>query len=264
MSTSITSALLKRVNDVTSAHPYGEGWLIDTPLTYSDGDTVTLLLSPMGQGAYRVSDRADSLDRLVLAGLRLDGRKARRAITSARRNAGLNQMASSDYELATICAEPDIGEAILRVAECAMRVEQLRWLAQERDEVQYADRLRERVSRLGLSRGWAVQERGALPLRGGRTRRVTAVISGPRAPIYVQAVSLRTAEVSVASCYYAFDRAEVPPPHRVSVLDGAPSDWDQGLADDLSTVSIVSFFDGGPPIESELARVVEEAQPASI
>ena len=42
MSTSITSALLKRINDVTSTHPYGDGWLVDTPLTYSDGDTITL------------------------------------------------------------------------------------------------------------------------------------------------------------------------------------------------------------------------------
>jgi hypothetical protein len=51
-------------------HPYGDGVLVDLPIRYGDGEAVRLLVEPVGDG-YRVSDRCQVADRLLVAGVSL-------------------------------------------------------------------------------------------------------------------------------------------------------------------------------------------------
>jgi len=77
----VISALLSSINDEIVLHEYGDGFLADLPLTFSDGDSIRLLLEPMGAGV-RVSDQASAYERLMMADVNTDSRRAAEAIAA--------------------------------------------------------------------------------------------------------------------------------------------------------------------------------------
>lgn len=252
MTTKVAAELLKSFNDRTSTRPYGTGWLCTTPLTYSDGDAVRVLAEPLNEG-FRVTDRAEAIDRLAVWGV-VDSARAVAGIQAARQAAHLQPLASHPSETATFGAPADLGQMILDVAIASMRIEQLRWLAQDRPTMTYDERLVERVRSLASTHNWRWDRRPEIRLASGRNRRITAAVTGTRATAYIQAVSDADRDRSVEKCYYLFDRATQPRDQKVAALAGAPSEWPGALADDLATVGVVTFFEDPSHIE----RVLEE------
>jgi hypothetical protein len=115
------SAILHTINDQTVVQSYGDGLLVNLPLTYGDGDAVRVLVEPMGKG-YRVSDRATATTLLSMAGVNISGTRPTEAFAEAVRLSGLNGINAAPGELATYGSAEDLGKLILDVAQASMRV----------------------------------------------------------------------------------------------------------------------------------------------
>jgi len=125
MSSVHVSALLGAINDQIVVHPYADSLLVDLPLTYSDGDSVRLLVEPLGSGV-RVSDRASAFERLLLADVNTDTGRVAEAISAAIGAAGLSDIGGEEDEIATFGPMEDLSGMVIAVAQAALKVEQLR------------------------------------------------------------------------------------------------------------------------------------------
>src|SRR4051794_25057814 len=167
-------AILRAINDQTVVRPYGDGLLVDLPLTYGDGDAVRVLVEPMGSG-YRVSDRAVAATAASMAGVNLELGRPAEAFAEAVRGASLNGINSAPGELATFGDSEDLGRLVLDVAQASMRVDQLRWLAVRQSYIRFTDRVTQRVQTWAGDR--EIRRNATVPLRSGRSRTVTLSVS---------------------------------------------------------------------------------------
>lgn len=252
MATNIKTSVLSEINDHLVTVEYGDGWLIQTPLSYSDGDTVSVFVEPLN-GLFRISDRAEAVDRLIEAHVDPDGGKAADGVHAAR--ALFSPVASDRYEVATCVEQGKLGESIFDVAAAALRIEQLRWLARDLPVVTYEDKLIDRVGAVARSHAWPFTRGPKVTLRRGRKKRITATVEGPRGETWIQAVAGNDRNAAAERCYYTFDRGQVPSDRRIAALAGTAATWDRALLDDLEEVGRVAFFD----VPHSLEDVVEAA-----
>lgn len=253
-------AVLRAVNDHTVVHPYGDGLLVDLPLTYGDGDGVRVLVEPMGSG-YRVTDRATAATLLAMAGVNLSAGRAAEAFGEIMRNAGLNGVNAEPGEIATFGVSDDLGRLILDVAQASLRADQLRWLAPRQAGMRFVDRVTDRVS-VWAGRTRKLQRDAPIPLQSGRTRSVTLRVANDGTAAYVQAVSLRDPDQAAEHCYHIFGLSKIPRENRVAALDGSERDWSPAIVTELRTVSDVEFFDDPFSLERQLETVVPPPQAA--
>lgn len=256
--TKLQGLVLNAVNDLVSVRPYRGGELVTTNLQYSDGDTIRIWVDPMN-GAFRVTDRAEAVDRLEMWGVRASQGRAAEAIVTARASAFLNPYGAQAEELSTICTTDELGLTVLRVAAAALRVEQLRWLAKDQPMLKFDDRLANRLSNVASTRHWKMTRRAKISLDGGRTRQVTAAIEGESGTAWIQAVGNTDQDRAVANCYYLFDRSQAPKSHRIAALAGAATSWPNGLQHDLEQVGRVTFFEDALNLEHELEQITGPA-----
>jgi hypothetical protein len=121
----VVRALLGVIDGRVVVHPYADSLLVDLPLTYSDGDSVRLLVEPLGSEA-RVSDRASAFERLILADVNTDTGRVAEAISATIRAAGLSNIGGEEDEIATFGPVEDLGGMVIAVAQAALKAEQLR------------------------------------------------------------------------------------------------------------------------------------------
>jgi hypothetical protein len=252
--TMTVGAILRTINDQTIVRPYGDGLLVDLPLTYGDGDAVRVLVEPMGSG-FRVSDRAVAATQLSMAGVNVAAGRPAEAFAETVRNAGLSGLNTAPGELATFGTAQDLGRLVLDVAQASMRVEQLRWLAVRHSLTRFPDRVVDRV------KSWAqdsrqVQREALVSLRSGRKRQVTLRVSSRSRSAYIQAVSSRDRDQAAEHCYYIFDLSEVPKENRIAALDGGREDWPSEIISELASVGDVEFFADPLSLERQLDKVV--------
>jgi hypothetical protein len=252
---SLTSDLLRVVNDETTVRDFGTGWLVRTPFSYSDGDVVTVFVEPYNTGV-RVSDRAEAVDRLTMWGVDPSTGKAQTAIERARQSAQLIPIASEATETATFGEPSQVGRMIFAVAETALRTEQLRWLARDVPVLSFDERLSNRVGVVARSHDWKYARRAPMDLVGGRSRRITAAVTGARGTAWVQAVGDADKERSTEHCFYLFDRSLAPQGSRIAALAGDPDGWSSALTSDLEHVGVVTFFEDPSGLEAELERII--------
>jgi len=250
----VISALLGSINDEIATHEYGDGLLVDLPLTYSDGDSVRLMVEPMGTGV-KVSDQASSYERLLMADVNPDSGKVAEAIAATIRTARLSNVGGEVDEIATFGPLEDLGTMLISVAQAAIRVEQLRWLALRRTPVRFSERVVERVRAMAQQK-WHVERNAAIPLTSGRQRVVTLSVAAPEATAYVQALSTRDREQSAEHCFYLFSWSDVPSGTRVAALDGHRTEWPNELVSELSTVADVEFFANTESFERAIGRAL--------
>jgi len=258
-SSTIIAAILRAINDHTVVHPYGDGLLVDLPLTYSDGDAVRVLVEPMGDG-FRVTDRSTAAELLTLAGVSVAAGRPAQAFASAVRASGLNNIGAGPGELATFGTAEELGSLVLAVAQTSIRVEQLRVLAVRQPVVRFHEQVTTRV-RQWAAAGRQVRRDAPIQLRSGRTRVVTVRVSGGDRSAYVQAVSRRDPEHSAEHCYYLFGNSTVDPSDRIAALDGRADDWPAALIAEVASISDVQFFGEPLGLERRLeARVPQAAR----
>lgn len=250
----VVSALLGAINDQIVVHPYGDALLVDLPLIYSDGDSVRLLVEPLGAGV-RISDQASAYERLMLADVNTDAGRVAEAIAATVRTAGLSNIGGEEDEIATYGPVEDLGSMVLAVAQTAMKVEQLRWLAVRRAPLRFADRVVERVQSVAR-RDWRVERNAPMKLTSGRERPVTVSVETPSARAYVQALSAKDREQAAEHCFYLFNWAKVPDGSRVAALDGDREGWPSELITELSTVADVQFFADSGSLERAVRKAL--------
>ncbi|XVV13655.1 DUF1828 domain-containing protein [Actinoplanes sp. CA-131856] len=258
MDTSATvGAILRAVNDHTLVRPYGDGLLVDLPFTYGDGDSVRVLVEPMGTG-FRVSDRAVAASLVSMAGANLSAQRPSEAFEEIIKSAKLNGLRSEAGELATFGPAEQLGQMILDVGQASLRVDQIRWLAVRQSPKRFTDQVAERV------RSWAghrqVQREASVSLKSGRQRQVTLRIYDQNSAAYVQAVSSRDQDQAAEHCYYIFDLSEIPKENKIAALDGGRDDWPVEIVEELKTVSGVEFFDDARSLERRIDKVVPPPQ----
>lgn len=253
-------AVLRAVNDDTTVQPYGDGLLIDLPLSYGDGDAVRLLVEPMGAG-FRVSDRAAAVASLTLAGVNMGSDRVAEAFAEALRATDLNSFNAAPGEVATFGTAENLGRLILAVAQASLRVDQLKWLAPRQPGRRYVDRVTDRIMNwAGRSR--QVQRDAPIPLRSGRSRPVTVRVGNDGKAAYVQALSLRDPDQAAEHCFHIFGLSTVAKESRVAALAGSERDWPKEIVTEMRTVSDVEFFDDPLALENRLDRMVPPPEPA--
>lgn len=254
-SETVVGAILRAVNDHSLTQPYGDGLLVDLPLTYGDGDSVRLLVEPIGDG-YRVSDRATATTLLSMAGVNFDHGRPAEAIAEAARLSGLNGFDAVPGELATYGPKETLGELVLAVAQASMRVDQLRWLAVKQPPVRFPDRVVTRIKAWATNDGRRVQREAPVRLTSGRQRPVTVQVPSANKAAYVQAVSGRDQEQAAEHCFHIFSLSEVPKQQRIAALDGSQDDWSPAIVRELESVSDVEFFATPHKLEQRIDIVV--------
>ncbi|MER7166541.1 hypothetical protein [Micromonospora sp. NPDC000207] len=256
--TTVIGMLLRAVNDGTVVHPYGDGLLVDLPLTYGDGDGVRVLVEPMGSG-YRVTDRAAAASLLALAGVNLSAGRAAEAFTEIMAGDDLNGVNAVPGEISTFGTAQDLGRLVLDVAQASLRADQLRWLAPRQAGTRFVDRVTDRVT-VWAGRNRKLQRDAPIPLESGRSRSVTLRVADDGKAAYVQAVSLRDPDQAAEHCYHVFGLSTVARESRVAALAGSAQDWSAAIVAELRTVSDVEFFDDPLSLERQLDRVVPPPQ----
>ncbi len=128
------AAIVKYLNDNITVHPYGDDVLVDLPMHYGDGDGVRLLVEPMGDG-YRVTDRGEAADRLQVAGVSLEARHTADALAEVARTARLDGVGAEQGELSVYGLADELGRMLVDVACASLRVDQLRWSAAQRRQL---------------------------------------------------------------------------------------------------------------------------------
>lgn len=256
--TAAVAAVLRTINDHTVVRPYGDGLLVDLPMVYGDGDTVRVLVEPMGSGV-RVSDRATAVTLLSMAGVDPNAGRAAEAVGETLRSTGINAVTAEPGEIATFGNLEDLGKLILDVAHTSLRIDQLRWLAVQQPPVRFVDQVTTRI-KVWAGKGRQVRRDAPIPLRSGRRRTVTALVSNSEQEAYIQALSTRDRERAAEHCYHLFGLSNMPPARKIATLDGSIEAWPAEIISELQTVASVEFFADAGNLERRLDDVVPPPQ----
>lgn len=256
----ISAAILSQLNDHVEVRKYGHGHLATLPLGFYDNDLVTLFIEPYEDGV-RVSDQGTSALRLQMADVDLDSPRVVEAWRRSVVTLGAQSLATEDAQVGAWGSREDLGRLIFMVAEAMLRIDQLRWLATDRQPVRFRDRV---VSKLvDITRSAEnVTPNAPLPQTSGRTRQVTAAVgSSSESRIYVQALSTNNREYAAEHCYYVFSHTAVPRERVLAVAAGNSDSWPRTLLNELGNVTDIAFFeeknDVRTKLQNQLARLAQ-------
>lgn len=258
----IKTSLLGWINDHLEVAEYGHGALVHLPLHFCDGDSITLMVEPFGDG-MRVTDRGMTSLRLHMSDLNPNSDRVRSAWNKSIATLQLFDLGSDEGELATSGERSHVGELILRVAEASIRIDQLRWMATSTRPRTFADRVVDRVQK-AIPSGAKVEPRMAVELRSGRTRTVTAGITQESMhPVLVQAVGGATRESkedALERCFHVFSLAILPKSQKLAIFVGDACSWEEAMAKELEGIADVAFFDEEQQVEKAIRRHLESAR----
>lgn len=232
-------ALVAKLYDCVHVTNYGDGALVSTPFTYSDGDNVTLAVIPFGAGV-RVTDREESIDRLEDSGVDLErNSRARHERDALTRNARLLALGASPYELSHATDVEGAAGAVLSVGALAQQIEQLRYLAREAPSRLYRDVVRDDAREIAAKHSWKVKANAEIRLRTGGRRQITARVQMEHSTAYVQALSTPEAIANTFLTYYAFTEDKS---RKLAVVDERNRAWAKSDLEPLGDVSSLVHY----------------------
>ncbi|KDN23231.1 hypothetical protein [Amycolatopsis rifamycinica] len=258
----IKTSVLSQVNDLLEIREYGHGYLLTLPLAFYDDDLITLFVEPY-EGGVRVSDQGTTAMRLHMADLDLETPRVVEAWTRSIASLGGQALTAEDGMVGGWGDVSNVGQLVLNVAEATLRVDQLRWLANEKRPVQFRDRVVRTIGSVA-PRPEYVTPNAPLPQTSGRTRQVTAAV-GPDTDnrIYVQAMSASSRDQAAEHCYYVFSHTDVPRERVLAVAAGRRDSWPAAVLNELDDVTDVAFYGEGTDFQDQLAsRIAQLRGPA--
>lgn len=255
----IESALMRHFFETTPVRPYGDGFLVSTPLTYSDGDTVVIAVMPLG-GAFKVSDRAEAMDRLDEAGVLIN--KANRTselIALLRTQAQLAPIDAHEAEIADLVEMEKLAEGVMHVAELAQRVEHLRWTLRETSPMAYRDVLISEATSISNRHSWKIKPNTTVRLTTGQERRFTASVDVGRRRGFIQALSIADRNTAVEHAYFLFSHLEAELDAKLAVFDMRGEPWPESELRSIESESTVVRYESAHDLERALSAL--EASP---
>lgn len=258
----VKTSLLSVLNDSIEATSTPGGILLTTPFCYSDGDRIELLVSADG-AEVRVSDGGSTDIVLELAGVNVERELARDVMRDS--VAHLFPFGVDDSSIETVTTTGGLGQAVVDVIEAVIRIEGVKFLPEKQSRARLSKRVTDHLKRAVAQSGANAQvaRNYRLATSGGRQRSVTAAVTmDDRAPLVMQAVNTArdAAEQSIAGCYYAFDAAATGAySERVAVLGGSRETVDQGILNDLQSVSERVVFEHDEEFEQIVAKFLQPA-----
>ncbi|NKQ59376.1 hypothetical protein HFP15_41735 [Amycolatopsis sp. K13G38] len=247
----ISTSVLSLVNDQLDVKPYGHGHLITLPLAFYDDDQITLFAEPF-EGGVRVTDQGTTAMRLHMADVDLQNARVADSWNRSVAALGVKSLAAEEGIVGAWGTVDEIGRLVLMVAEAALRVDQLRWLATDRRPVQFRDRVVSQLNAIARANE-QVTPNAPLPQTSGRTRQVTAAVGlDHERRVYVQAMGASNREQAAEHCYYVFSHTKVPRDRVLAVAAGTRDAWSSALLDELGQVTDVAFFDERDDLRSQL------------
>ena len=237
----ISGAFVRSLIEHTSSTPYANGYLVDLPFSYLDGDTIRLFVEETATGV-RITDRGDAIVNLNEVGLNEGSPALANDVAAFVRAGKIDRINAGDYELSRISDATDIGRVLTEIAQTAIRIDSLRLRAKPEGKERFSQRLG-RGLREAFGKDATVTLHATMPQMGGKSRgrRVTAAVSREGRTAYVQAVSGNDTDTSVSKTFRAFSRSNVERNFRFSALEDSQEIWSPDDIHDLETVSIVTF-----------------------
>lgn len=241
-STEIVASFTRCLVNQTRAFEYSDGWLIDLPYSYLDGDSVRLFIEPINSG-FRITDRGDAILGLEDIGMSTETGKTAEHIEWAVKASDLDLLGAEDYELSTTADESTLGCTIEQIARIALLIDSFRLEAKPQVEVKFFEKIGSQLRTLFGDKA-QVRLRASLPQvgKGRRPRQVTASITRDNRTAYVQAIGMqKNPDGPVSRTHRTFKGAEAAKNLRFSALEGTPGMWEVDDLDYLSEVSTVTF-----------------------
>lgn len=189
----MTSLLDSVVHDYTSslatgvhAYPYGDDVLVDLPMTYADGRSLSVLVTDLGGGIYNLTDRESTVDVLTHAGVNLGDNAIGRSFAAIRDTVDLPPLfgrEASPFEISGLADSGDLSTAIHSLVATMLRADGLRAVGARSRRLGLGDRVIKRASAASLT----VVPKAPLATKFGGKRQVTAKVIGGR-EVYIQAI----------------------------------------------------------------------------
>lgn len=183
----VLDAFSASIARATQVEKWRDGELLVTPWTFRDGEPVVVYVHEIDRDVYLVTDRGQATDNLMVAGLDFDRAVVARSWDAVQSSLELGlPIDPSHWELRTASHGTELGDAINRVAEAALRADGLRALSSTRAK---QPRFNEWVIRAASDRGLTVVPNAELRSNLGIRRKVSVQIKG-REDAYVQAIGV--------------------------------------------------------------------------
>lgn len=180
----LISAFTGAIENHVAVYPYGDGQLVDLPWSFGDSEGMSVLITPVGEGLYNLSDRGLAASNLALAGVDLSAGKNRRSWDAVRGTLGLPGPIGrtvSEFEIAALVDDAQIGQALHDMGAVMLRADGLRGLGTPGRRQSFSDRL----VRSAQAEGADVIPLAPLRMKYGGKRKVTAQLLGQR-EVYMQ------------------------------------------------------------------------------
>lgn len=237
----LKGALLGYWNDHLEILPYGHGFMIYMPWTYSDEDATALFVEQHGF-SYRITDHGATYARVASGGINMDTQRVREAWRQALGPLGTYAFNADEDEIAAITTEQDLPLRLTQVASACIRAEQVAMLGGAPKRVQFAEQVSRTAASVASTVNRAkVKAQAPVPLRSGRTRTITALVSSPdHADIWIQAVggnNKQAREDQLERCYHVFGLGQSENASRIAAVHGSRELWGDAMAREIEGVS---------------------------
>ncbi|RBY75972.1 hypothetical protein DQ239_15825 [Blastococcus sp. TF02-09] len=231
--------------------PYGDGRLLTLPWALHNGECVAILVEPVADGLYRLSDRGLAADVLATANVDLGSPSLQGRWQTVQRSLALRPSVvppPNAYELSGDATTDELGTALTTLAEAILRADGLQILGKPDRQLTFAERVVKDVYSAELP----ATPRAPLPNRFGGQRRVTCRIDPPRKPaLFVQALASGDPNASYDHARALFADAQIDRQQLISVIQ---PHW--GQAWHREALAAVSHVVDGDQWHAELRRLV--------
>ncbi|MCZ2261600.1 hypothetical protein [Isoptericola sp. QY 916] len=198
-------------------HVYGDGILVDLPWAFGDGDGMSVLVQPVGDRLYNISDRELTADVLAMAGVDLSHRAVRASWETIRATLDRPKPFGRDldeFEIAAFVDDGELVQALDEIAAVMLRADGLRALGVPARRATFSQRVIRRVQRANLK----VVPKAEVRTKFGGQRQVTAQVIGERA-VYMQALGTSSMD-AYDHARSLFGDAQAEPDQLVAVIAG--------------------------------------------